>query len=108
MEKIKIYSILGIEINIVPENFGIIDYSDKFYAITGEFFYKTFLVDGKLIATEIQANEILQKINVKINKIIDNEIYFSNLENLNTAEINVEYISTEIIEDDEQEIFRII
>ena len=94
--------------NIVPENYGILDSSDKLYSITGEFFYRDFLVDGKLIATEIQANEILQKVNVKINKIIDNVIYFSNLENLNIAEINVEYVSTENIEDDEQEIFKII
>jgi len=112
VNKLTVYSILGIELNIVPENYGILDTEEDLFAIIGEFLYKDFLVDGKIIVKEFQINEILQQTNVKINKILKNRIYFNTIENLNNIELNVEHISTENFEEDseedEEEIFRIL
>ena len=112
VNKLTIYSILGIELNIDPENYGILDNEDYLYAIIGEFLYKDLLVDGKIILKEFQINEILQKSNVKINKILKNQIYFNNTENLNNIELNVNHISTENFEedseDDDEEIFMLL
>ena len=103
---------MGIELNIDPENYGILDNEDYLYAIIGEFLYKDLLVDGKIILKEFQINEILQKSNVKINKILKNQIYFNNTENLNNIELNVNHISTENFEedseDDDEEIFMLL
>lgn len=114
---ISIFSIDAIELNIIPKAYGIFDADDEIlHIIAGEFMYCDLLVDAKLIVTEKQFDEILNLQNISIHKIVDSIIYIHSLSPENRKKFNdlnkqVQYLSIENIDDDDEdeiEIFKLL
>ena len=114
---LSIFNLEAIELNIVPENYGITDAEEEIlHIISGEIMYCGLLTDAKIIVTEKQMDEIFSLQNIKIHKIVDYVIYIHSLTQENRKHYNnlnkqVEYLSTENFDDDDEddlEIFRLL
>lgn len=108
-----ILSLDEIELNIIPEEYGILDTEDICHVIEGEFFYCGLAIDGKLIVTENEMNNLLSLLNISIFKISEKTMYvrpikISELKKLN---LQVKFLSTENFDDDLEDditIFKLI
>jgi hypothetical protein len=106
---IAIISIEAIELNINPRDYGILDSEDTIlHLIEGEFMYCDVAVDGKLLVTENQLDQILTIENISIHKIFNSILYINSLSpagrnKFNQSKKQVEYVSTENFEDDLQD-----
>jgi len=114
---IVIISIEAIELNINPGDYGILDSEDIIlHLVEGEFMYCDLAVDGKLLVTENELDQILAIENISIHKIFNSILYINSLSpagrnKFNQSKKQVEYVSTENFEDDLQDdvlIFRLI
>ena len=114
---ISIINLEAIELNINPGDYGLDDQEENFlHLIIGEFMYCDLAVDGKLIVTENQLDQILNIENISIHKIHDSIIYINSfstegLNKFNESLMQVEYLSTENFDDDMVDdvlIFRLI
>jgi hypothetical protein len=78
--KLIIFSIEGLEMNIVPESYGVTEYPEQSYhRLMGEFFYRGLLLDCQLIMSEQRVDTLLQTLKISINKIINGILYFTPL-----------------------------
>ena len=114
---LSIFNLESIELNIVPESYGITDAEMQLmHIISGEIMYSGLLTDAKIIVTEIQLDEFLSLQNIKIHKIVDSVIYIHSLTQENRKLYNnlnkqIEYLSTENFDDEDEEeveIFRLL
>src|ERR1017187_3614596 len=103
---ISIINLEAIELNINPGDYGLDDQEENFlHLIAGEFMYCGLVVDGKLIVTENQLDQILEIENISIHKIHDSIIYIHSFSpegrnKFNESSMQVEYLSTENFDDD--------
>src|ERR1035438_2790675 len=112
---ILIINLEAIELDIDPGSYGILE-ETLLHMIVGEFMYCGLAVDGKLIVTENQLDQILEIENISIHKIFASIIYINSFSSEARAKFNesnrqVEYLSTENFDDDMEDdvlIFKLI
>ena len=77
-DKIIIYNIHGVELNVIPENFGLSDPDSKqnYHRLFGEYFYCGLLLDGQLISSEKDFNSIINSLSLIVDKTEGTTIYF--------------------------------
>jgi len=101
--KLLIYSILGISLNINPDNFGLSDENEYTHLLVGEYFFKDILTDGKLLVNQSQINQILKGAILRVNAIHEDIIYVQLNSKLPLIEYRAEYLFTENPGDDPEE-----
>ena len=75
-----ILAIHGIENNIQPLEYGIHEYPEEIRTrLIGEYFYCGLALDGQLILTEGQSNELLGQFNLSVHIEEDDVKYFSKM-----------------------------
>ncbi len=79
--RIIIYDIEGVELNITPETYGLIDHDDNpYHRIFGSFYYSDLLVQGQLILSEKSFNNIIKSLEIIIISVEESIIYFQSLD----------------------------
>lgn len=107
-DKIIIYSLDGLVLNIQPELYGMFKYrSDAYHLIIGEFFYCGLLVEGHLVLSEKRFNKIIDLLVVELQQVHKEIIYFASYdsERLHNIKLRARCIGEENLEDEDEENF---